>query len=353
VTERAVITGAGPLVFAGAGREAFLRAFGAPPPAAAEITGFECPDGAPSAAYELTDFTIEKYTDVIQSYIDRASALAAAGAKLALADAGLLDPAGRAAPVGLAYATTWGCLDSMKRFYSETARNPKLAPPLPFSHSYANSPSSIAAILFELRGFAVTLSSGATCGLAAVAAAAQAIRDGTAGIVLAGASEALTEPLYRHALAAGMLSREGRLSPDSGGGTVLGEGAAFVVIESKRSAKTRGAKILAALECFSAGRFDAAGSIAEAARAAGNVDEVFRCANGQAEGDAAERRGLDEAGLGGVPQRFIKTYTGEAFSVSPVAGVIAALGGQGRRLVVAGDAGGAAEAVMVKHAEDH
>ena len=137
MSRRAVITGTGPLVFAGA--------LAGDPPAPAEVTAFECPEGAPTAAFELTDFAIEDYSDTLQSYIDRTSALAVAGALLALKDAGLRDPETRPAPLGLACATAWGCLDSMAVFYAEAAANPRRAPPLPFSHSYANSPSSIVA----------------------------------------------------------------------------------------------------------------------------------------------------------------------------------------------------------------
>ena len=348
MSDACIITGVGPLVFAGAGRAAFLRALAADPPPPAEVTGFECPEGAPTAAFELTDFDINDYSRTIQSYIDRTSALAVAGARLALEDADLLDAEGRPWPLGLAYATTWGCLDSMRLFYVETAKNPRRAPPLPFSHSYANSPSSIVAIEYELKGFAVTLSAGLGCGLAALAAAARAISAGE-DAVLVGASDALSEPLYRHALGARMLSPSGRLTPDGGDGTVLGEGAAFLVLESARSAEARGAQPRGTVECFSAGRPDVADSVAEIARAAGTVDVVFRNACGIPDIDRAERAGL--AAAGDADARFIKPYTGEAWSVSALAALIAALETDGRRLVIAADPGGAAEGVLLNMCE--
>ena len=200
-----------------------------------DITAFEPPDGAPGVAFELSDFDIATYLHSVKSYCDRTSALAAAGVKLALDDAGLGED--RPDECGLAFGTAWGCLDSMETFFAKVASgSPKGASPLVFSHSYANSPAAMLAIEFKLTGFHSVVSSGWTSSTVAIAQAAQAISRGECEIVVAGGAEGGSLGRFRHLLDAGIIG------PD---GAAMGEGACFLVLESSTSAVSRGARRLA------------------------------------------------------------------------------------------------------------
>ena len=157
---RAVVTGFGWLA-APPFAQALDGTLAALPETAPEITGFETPAGAPAFGFELIDFKIEAYLPNLKTYVDRTSALALSAAKLALQDAGLLEREARPAGVeiGCSYATTFGCLEAMGLFWKKVkSTNPKFAPPLPFTHGYANSPSSLVCIEYGLKGSAATFS---------------------------------------------------------------------------------------------------------------------------------------------------------------------------------------------------
>lgn len=211
-----------------------------PPP---EITAFETPEGAPAWGFEIPEFSVEKELPHIKTYMDRTSALALVAAKLALADAGLLEREKRpAGEIGCAHGTALGCLDAMTIFWNKVkTSNPKFAQPLPFTHGYANSPSSLLCIEYGLRGPAATFSGERLAGVEALLFAYDQIAAGAGEIILAGASESLSAAAYHHLLASGQLSRSGTWDD----GIVPGEGAAMVVLESAASAQRRGAKVLA------------------------------------------------------------------------------------------------------------
>ncbi|MCY3023561.1 MAG: beta-ketoacyl synthase N-terminal-like domain-containing protein, partial [Planctomycetota bacterium] len=252
---RIVITGLGfvapsPLAEALSGRRA------APPRPVPEITAFEVPDGAPTWGFEVLDFSLDKELPTIKSFVDRTSGLALVAAKAALADAGLLDREKRPAGVeiGCSHGTTLGCLEAMGIFWHKVkTSNPRFAQPVPFTHGYANSPSSLLCIEYGLRGPAATFSGERLAGVEALMFAFDQIAAGAGEVILAGASESLTPAGYNHLLATGQLSRSGNWDD----GIIPGEGAAMLVLESEDSARNRGARIHAEVEGVALYHFDA------------------------------------------------------------------------------------------------
>ena len=185
------------------------------------------------------EFDLKSYAPSIKSYVDRASALALAGSHLALSGAGILEEGSRKSEVGLNYGTGWGCLETMRLFFAKVKKgNPRFAPALPFSHSYANSPSSVVAIEFALRGHAVTYSCGKLSSAHAVLDAVDFLSR-ERGTVVAGGSEALSGVLVRHLRdSGGLLGGEDPLA-EGARGFVPGEGAGFVVLSTEREASVR------------------------------------------------------------------------------------------------------------------
>ncbi len=136
------------------------------------------------------DFDLKTYLDTPKTYLDRASALALAGCALALRDAGLEGPFD--GDFGIALGTHFGAVETMRSFEATLAeKGAKGVSPLLFSHSYFNSPISVCAIEWGLKGW-----HGTFCGARAMQDAVEAARDaiflGHATRMLCGGIEALS-----------------------------------------------------------------------------------------------------------------------------------------------------------------
>lgn len=290
---------------------------------------------APAVGCPVQGFDLKKYVPTVTSYIDRCSALALAASKLALESADVLDRAKRSGDWGLAYATAWGCLDSMELFFAKVAAGQvQFAPPLIFSHSYANTPSSLACIEFGLTGSGATFSQGATGAIVALGwARDRLVRTGgseSAGVLVA-ASDSLSKAV-RRLLAAG--------------GVVPGEAGAAVTVELDSAAAARGGRPLAAVLGWSA-------AVASKQKPEAALAQAVRAALAEADVSAdllravyAERSALPE--FGAAPRRALAGRIGEC---GPAAGLVAlaeicAAPEPGPHLVTALDASGAAALVV-------
>ena len=171
-------------------------------PFAVKVTGFgaitargDWSFNAPPAprdgeGFAIEDFRLENYLATPKTYLDRASALALAGCALSLRDAGLEGPFGE--DFGITLGTKFGCVETMRGFEAKLAESgPRAVSPLLFSHSYFNSPISLCAIEWGLKGTHGTFC-GANAGLDAVFAAQDAIALGHAKTMLCGGVEALS-----------------------------------------------------------------------------------------------------------------------------------------------------------------
>jgi len=347
---QAVVTGFGWLAaepFAGAMKGGPVTA----PEETPEITGFETPEGAPAFGFELIDFQIEEYLPNLKTYVDRTSALALAVSKLALKDAGLLEKEARphGVEIGCSYATTFGCLEAMGIFWKKVkSSNPKFAPPLPFTHGYANSPSSLVCIEYGLRGSAATFSGQETSGIEALLFAVDQIATGAAQIVMVCASESLTRPVHAHLHAEKRLSTSGRLGlwQPTNDGIVPGEGAACWIVESEASAKARGREPRA---MFSAvGLASGENALADAIAQLGSIEaDTLVCATSPDTqlADQAEAEMLKAQGFAGQASVVApKLLSGDLFSVSPLlAGVLAVRLGPGTQGLTSLSSGPATE----------
>jgi 3-oxoacyl-(acyl-carrier-protein) synthase len=244
--------------------------------------------------------------------------------------AGLEQPAAeaRTAPPemrGTFLGTGFGCTDTTWDYLEGVFRDGMAtASPFLFAESVANSPAGHSAIELDARGTCVTLTCGDASAAAATIAGERALRDGRLELAYCGGLELMSTPLL-NALAS------------LAGPSLLGEGAACLVLETLRSARTRGARIFAELAGSGMASDPRASATSWTARpepireamrraldAAAKLDpegpacigKVMLHACGRAESDAAERRAAD-AVCPGVLQD----------SVSPILGSHAAAGG--------------------------
>jgi 3-oxoacyl-(acyl-carrier-protein) synthase len=160
-----------------------------------------------------------------------------------------------------------------------------------------------------VRGAVIESAGAEASGMAALVAGAAMVRHKEADVVVAGAAQALQKPLVDHLRAQGFAGDTPARPFDVTHGTaVMGEGAAYVVVEDKEHAIARGAPILA--EVAGAGHlFDSvaeplaisdaaeAGRVMQAALASAGfmqnqVDLIVSCADGREAVDFAEGYGI-------------------------------------------------------------
>ena len=285
--------------------------------------------------------------------LDRCSRLAAVAAREALLAAGYREsgrPPADPADLGLVMGTVSAGVEPLR--VSLTTRyleGPESVSPMLFPFTVPNAPASQCSILFGLRGPNLTLCAMEASGLAAIATAADLVRDGVLEAALAGGADEWIEEFdrawdrlrstYRGEPAGfpGPFSRGRR-------GFTPGEGAFFVVLESEDRARARG--MAAWAEVAGESLTHAAGPAqgwprapdepAEAYRLAlsqagvrpGDLGYVAASANGSRTLDAIEARALGLA-LGGdlrrIPVTSVKGAVGESGCASACAALVAAL----------------------------
>ena len=245
------------------------------------------PELARPAAAALAPFDVDAWFTRLQlPGVDRVSQLAVAASSLALRDAGLSawpDPL----RVGVYTGCGMGGAAALEAAYLAGARNGRV-PPLTVPAFMPNAPAAHVAIRHAVHGPVLTYSVACASSAAALAEAAVALQHGHVDIAIAGGSEALIVPGVVQAWQAlqtlasfepGDAARACRPFAAERNGFVLGEGAAFVVLESEAHAQRRGVRVYAHLAGSSIGcdathltKPDAAGQqrvLAQALRNAG------------------------------------------------------------------------------------
>jgi 3-oxoacyl-[acyl-carrier-protein] synthase II len=164
--------------------------------------------------------------------IGRASQFAIRAAEMCLADAAF--NAGDAAPIGVSMGTGMGHADLLE----DEREGAGAAAPL---ERFAFEAGSTVAARLHLRGPNLSVSTACSAGAYSVSLAVEAIRAGLADAILAGGCEAFSRVAF------GCFRRLGALDPvacrpfDAGrAGTVFGEGAAMLLLESEEHARRRG-----------------------------------------------------------------------------------------------------------------
>lgn len=181
--------------------------------------------------------------------VDRVSQMAVAAGRLAKEDAGLahLD-----ADTGLYFGTGMGGATAIEQSYSNFFRGHRL-PPLTIPAFMPNASAAHLAMREKLHGQVMTYSMACASSAIAIAESAKALARGELTMALAGGSEALLVPgvlsawqsLRTLATPGDDPTRASRPFSSTRTGLVLGEGAAFLLMETLESAESRGARIYA------------------------------------------------------------------------------------------------------------
>ncbi|KQP11855.1 beta-ketoacyl synthase [Pseudorhodoferax sp. Leaf267] len=239
----AVVTGLGVVSphgqDAGAMFDALLRGQSAIAPVFPEL-----PKPACAATVEFDP--LQWFTKLQLAGVDRVSQLAVAAAELAVRDAGVL---GDVEPerLGVYAGCGMGGAAALEAAYRGGGR----VPPLTIPAFMPNAPAAHVAMRQRVLGPVLTYSVACASSAVAIAEAAAAVQRGDLDVAIAGGSEALIVPgvvlawQAMHTLAAfepGEAASAVKPFAADRSGFALGEGAAFVVIESAERARARGAR---------------------------------------------------------------------------------------------------------------
>ena len=351
---RIVITGLGVVAPNGIGKEAFWANCRAGVSGIKEITLFDTSKYRCHWAGEISNFQPEQYLGPKGlRNLDRTTLLALVAAKLAIDDAKLSITDENRNDIGVVLGSTMGSVHSISEFDKEGLREgPRYVNPAHFPNTVINSPASQVAIRFGLKGLNTTIATGFTASLDAMGYAMDMLRLGRAKTLLVGGVEELCIQTFLGFYKLGLLatSKDETMpvfAPCSGkgAGTLLGEGAAFVVLELERDALARNAPILAVLAGYgtyfdpkSVFRFDPEGrgmreavsaALADAGIRADQVASVSRCANGVSGSEQGERAAIDALFAGSansISSLSGKELFGETFSADGALRLAMALG---------------------------
>lgn len=212
----------------------------------------ELPKAAAAATVEFDES--RWFTRLQLAGVDRVSQLALAAADLALKDAGDARD-GDPRRIGVYAGCGMGGGAALETAYLSAARGGRV-PPLTIPAFMPNAPAAHVAMRFGLQGPVLTYSVACASSTIAIAEAAKAIRCGEVDLAIAGGSEALIVPgvvtawqamQTLAAFAPGEAARCCRPFAVDRSGFVLGEGAAFLILESAERAARRGARCYAEL----------------------------------------------------------------------------------------------------------
>ncbi|KFG71605.1 beta-ketoacyl-[acyl-carrier-protein] synthase family protein [Streptomyces mutabilis] len=261
MNRRAVITGVGVLAPGGTGVQNFWDLLTEGRTATRRITLFDAGSFRSRVAAEI-DFDPAGHGLTPQEIqrMDRAAQFAVVGAREAVADSGLGTAAFDPHRTGVSIGSGAGAvrrLDSEYRVVSDDGRLDLVDHAYASRHLYRQCvPSSFAvevAWATGAEGPATVVSTGCTSGLDAVAHAADLIRDGTADVMITGATDAPISPITLASFDAIKATSTRNDEPRAASrpfdadrdGFVLGEGAAVFVLEELTGARDRGARIYA------------------------------------------------------------------------------------------------------------
>ncbi|MFC0436769.1 beta-ketoacyl synthase [Kutzneria buriramensis] len=261
MSRRVVITGIGVLAPGGAGAKSFWELLMSGRTATRRISFF---DPAPFRSQIAAECDFDPAEAGLSRReirrMDRAAQFAVVSARECAADSGIVFDDVDPARIGVTVGSAVGATTSLEREYlvlSDTGRNwlvdNDYASPHLFDYFVPSAMSAEVAWAVGAEGPVSVVSSGCTSGIDSVGYAYQVLQDGSADVMVAGASDAPISPIAVSCFDAIKATSPRNDDPEHASrpfdrtrdGFVLGEGAAMFVLEEYEHAKARGAHMYA------------------------------------------------------------------------------------------------------------
>ena len=252
---RSVITGIGLITPSGLEIETFWNNVKNGISAVAPISRFDASKLPVRIAAEVKDFNLAKYLpEVKEKHLDRTIQYAVAAAACAIKDSGLdiksLDPDRAGVVEGTTISGAASVLKSYSSFMQD--RTSRMMHPYNIVAGYCGEGSSSISLYLGVQGPVMTYCSGCASGNDAIGYGAKMVQQDELDVAIAGGSDELVEMLHVGFCKLRSMSEhnddpQGAMRPfdRKRDGFVMGEGAAFVIIEELTHAMGRGARIYA------------------------------------------------------------------------------------------------------------
>jgi 3-oxoacyl-[acyl-carrier-protein] synthase II len=259
---RVAVTGIGAVTPIGHGRSGLWEGVLGGRSAVRTIDRFDAEPFPSRIAAQIDDFVAADHFDPRRARrLDRFSQLAVAAARMAVEDAGLETPNGRADRTGVWIGSALGGVAfGEEQHAAYVARGTRGVAPTLATAVFGGAGASNVAIDLAIRGPALGNANSCASGTVAIGQAFQAVRDGVVDVALAGGAEAPLAPLTFGAFALIRVLSQRNDDPATASrpfdvdrdGFVMGEGAAVLALEARDSAERRGAPILGEIVGFGA-----------------------------------------------------------------------------------------------------
>ena len=250
-----VVTGIGIISACGVGRESFWKSCLSGKTGIAPIQSFDTSAYSSHLGAEIRDFKPRDFMPPLKyRRMSRVSRLAVAASIEALKDAGFPISSQAASAMGVVIGTGYGSTAQTDEFFVGMLKEgPEGANPSLFPDTVPNAPASQVSIYHGIKGPNTTFSHNEVSGEQALAYAYQLLQEDRADAVLVGSVDELSSVLFHSFAAVRALSPKGThgegMSPFDRlrNGRVLGEGAGILVLEKRKHARGRRAKIYGSL----------------------------------------------------------------------------------------------------------
>ncbi len=258
IARRVVVTGLGVVAPNGIGKQAFWHATSRGIAGIKPIQRFPVAGLPVQVGGEIPDFAIEQHIErKLANRTDRATHFALAAVQEALEDARVDLTQEDARRVGIVIANTVGGMnsayDQVEILYT---RGPRAMSPFTAIAWLQVANVGQISLRYGIQGYCKTPVNDLVGGLDALGLAFQAIRRGTADMVIAGGCEALLQPFLLHVMAQGAVCMTGddpgayRPFDRRAAGLLLAEGAGICILEDYEHALRRGAPLYGEIAGF-------------------------------------------------------------------------------------------------------
>ncbi len=313
-----------------------------------DLSKYECKNGAEVKGLNPEEFLGRKGL----RYLNNGTKFLGSSVKMAIDDASLEINEDVSNQTGILIGSSLGNFSQTTDYFHDIVREgPSELSPMQSYDVALNSSINYASVMFKIKNFARTISSGFTSGTDAIGNALKLIQKGTANVIVTGGVEQISFDLYMIFYMRKMLARTNGTGNEISmpfdkrrNGFIMSEGSYVFVMEDYDCALSRGARIYGEVSgfgsVFAGNRKSDVDKRAEKARNAmekclndagatqDNIDLINANGNSGKASDLIEAKAIKElfrAKSENIPVHTIKSTLGESYGASGAAQTASAL----------------------------